>query len=147
MRRSIVLKYGDTEAIMPEKTFHSVYRLAARPPLLLPSEDALIRQRLARPVGSLPLRMLVRSSDSIAVPVSDLTRYSATEKVLPPLLEETDAAGIPRNRVTVFIARGTHRSLTDEELHEGVGPEISSGIRVEQSDPDGETVEVGVTSR
>ena len=147
MSRSIALKYGHTEAILPEETFRSVYRLAARPPLLPPSEEALIRQRMARPVGSLPLRMLVRSQDSIAVPVSDITRYSATEKFLTPILEETDAAGIPRSRVTVFIARGTHRSLTDEELQAVVGPEISSGIRVEQSDPDGETVEVGVTSR
>lgn len=147
MRRSIVLRYGHTEAILPEKTFRSVYRLAARPPLLPPSEDDLIRRRMARPVGSLPLRMLVRSTDSIAIPVSDITRYSATEKFLTPILGETDAAGIPRSRVTVFIARGTHRPLTDQELNAAVGPEISSGIRVEQSDPDGETVEVGVTSR
>src|SRR3990172_1280318 len=147
MSRSIALKYGHTEAIQPEKTFRSVYRLAARPPLLPPSEDALIRQRMARPVGSLPLRELVRSPDSIAVPVSDITRYSATEKFLTPILEETDAAGIPRNRVTVFIARGTHRALSDEELRTVVGPEISSGIGVKQSDPDGDTVALGVTSR
>ncbi len=91
--------------------------------------------------------MLLRPSDSVAVPVSDVTRYSATEKFLTPLLEETDAVGIPRERVTVFVARGTHRALAEEELPEIVGPEILSGIRVEQSDPDGETVLLGVTSR
>ena len=143
----IVLQYGTTQATLAAKIFRSIYRLAARPPLLPPSEDALIRQRLARPIGSLPLRMLARPSDSIAVPVSDVTRYSATEKFLTPLLEETDAAGVPREQVTVFVARGTHRALSDEELFAVVGPEITSGIRVEQSDPDGDTVRLGVTSR
>ncbi|MGB7971333.1 MAG: nickel-dependent lactate racemase [Candidatus Deferrimicrobiaceae bacterium] len=146
-KRAIVLKYGETQVSLPGKIFQSVYLLAARPPVLPPSGDTLIRQRIARPVGSLPLRMLVRAADSVAVPVSDITRYSATERFLTPLLGETDAAGIPRKRVSVFIARGTHRALSDAELHTVVGPEISSGIRVVQSDPDGETIRLGVTSR
>ena len=145
--RAIVLKYGETQVSLPGRLFQSVYLLAARPPVLPPSGDALIQQRIARPVGSLPLRMLVRAADSVAVPVSDVTRYSATERFLTPLLGETDAAGIPRKRVSVFIARGTHRALSDAELHAVVGPEISSGIRVVQSDPDGETIRLGVTSR
>lgn len=145
--KPIALRYGEQEAMLDGRVFRNVYRLAVRSPILPPSEERLIRQRLARPIGSLPLRMLVRSSDSVAVSVSDVTRYSATEKFLAPLLEETDTAGIPRNRVTVFVARGTHRALSDEELRQVVGPEISSGIRVEQSDPDGETVRLGVTSR
>lgn len=146
-KRAIVLRYGETQVSLPGRIFQSVYLLAARPPVLPPSGDALIRQRIARPVGSLPLRMLVRAADSVAVPVSDITRYSATERFLTPLLGETDAAGIPRKRVSVFIARGTHRALSDAELLAVVGPEISSGIRVVQSDPDGETIRLGVTSR
>ncbi len=146
-RNSIALKYGDSETILDAGLFRNMYRLTVRPPILPPSGETLIRQRLARPVGSLPLRMLVRPDHSVAVLVSDITRYSATEKFLTPLLEETDAAGIPRNRVTVFVARGTHRILSEEELGRVVGPEISSGIRVEQSDPDGEMVRLGVTSR
>jgi nickel-dependent lactate racemase len=81
------------------------------------------------------------------VPVSDITRYSATEILLPPLLEETDAAGIPRGRVTLFVARGTHRAQSAAEIDAIVGPALSSGIRVEQSDPDGATETLGVTSR
>jgi nickel-dependent lactate racemase len=146
-KRAIVLKYGETQVSLPGRIFQSAYLLAARPPVLPPSGDALIRQRIARPVGSLPLRMLVRAADSVAVPVSDITRYSATERFLTPLLGETDAVGIPRKRVSVFIARGTHRALSDAELNAVVGPEISSGIRVVQSDPDGETIRLGVTSR
>jgi nickel-dependent lactate racemase len=92
------------------------------------------------------LRQILKPGESVAVAISDVTRYSATEKLLAPLLRETDAAGIPRKRVTLFVARGTHRALSVEELRAVVGPEISSGVHVEQSDPDGETVPVGTTS-
>lgn len=144
---SIVLKYGQSGEVLPHTLFRGVSQLAARPPLLPPSEDDLLRKRMARPIGSLPLRELVRPTDSVAIPISDITRYSATEKFLTPLLEETDSAGIARSKVTVFVARGTHRALSDGEVREVVGPEIASGIRVEQSDPDGDVVDLGVTAR
>jgi nickel-dependent lactate racemase len=126
--------------------FRTVDLLSARPPLLPPSWEALLQQRIARPIGCLPLQQILKPGESVAVTISDITRYSGTEKFLTPLLRETDAAGIPRKKVTLFVARGTHRALSVEELRAVVGPEISSGVHVEQSDPDGETVLVGTTS-
>lgn len=147
MRGPVHLKYGLAEAVLPEGLFQVVDLLAARLPPPGAGEEELLRQRISRPIGSLPLRRLLQPGDTVAIAASDITRYSATEKFLPHLLEETDAAGIPRQRISVFIARGTHRALSAEELREAVGPEISSGIRVEQSDPDGETADLGTTSR
>jgi nickel-dependent lactate racemase len=83
----------------------------------------------------------------VAVPVSDVTRYSATEHLLPPLLAECDAAGVPRERVTLFVARGTHRPMTEGEIAAAVGPALRTGIRVSQSDPDRDLVSMGTTSR
>ncbi|MEK6779534.1 MAG: nickel-dependent lactate racemase [Candidatus Deferrimicrobiota bacterium] len=143
----VVLRYGRGSLPLSKGVFRRVDVLAARLPLLPPSEEKLIGQRISRPIGSLPLRQILSAGDSVAVAISDVTRYSATEKFLTPLLGETDAAGIPRNRVTLFVARGTHRALSAEELGPVVGPEISSGVRVEQSDPDGDAVRVGTTSR
>lgn len=147
MKNPILLKYGHGEVALPTAEFRGVDTLVARPPLLPASPDTLIAQSLARPIGSLPLSRILRSADSVAIAISDVTRYSATEIFLPHLLRETDAAGVPRNRVTLFVARGTHRALTGKELREAVGPELSSGIRVEQSDPDGEMTNLGTTSR
>jgi nickel-dependent lactate racemase len=146
-KRPLLLNYGRTKVAFPTRAFRSFDVLTARPPLPPPSEETLLRNRIARPIGCLPLRQILKPGESVAVAISDVTRYSATEKLLAPLLLETDAAGVPRNRVTLFVARGTHRALSVEELRSVVGPGISSGIRVEQSDPDGETVNVGSTSR
>lgn len=147
MKNPIRLKYGRGEVAFPTAEFRGLDTLEARPPLLPASPDTLIGQSLARPIGSLPLSRILHPADSVAIAISDVTRYSATEIFLPHLLREIDAAGVPRNRVTLFVARGTHRALTDEELREAVGQELSSGIRVEQSDPDGEMTNLGTTSR
>jgi nickel-dependent lactate racemase len=146
-KRLLSLKYGRNGFSLPDGIFRTFDIFAARPPLCPPSEEALIRQRVARPIGALPLNQTLSTGDSLAVVISDITRYSATEKFLTPLLQETDAAGVPRNRVTLYVARGTHRALSVEELRAVVGPEIGSGIHVEQSDPDGEMTDLGTTSR
>jgi len=144
---NVLFPYGRGSLPLPAGFFPRSDLLAAKPQLLPPSEDGHIGRRIARPVGALPLCRLARRGDRVAIAVSDVTRYSATEKILPFLLRETDAAGIPRKRVTLFVARGTHRAMTDAEVREGVGPEIDSGIRVEQSDPEGDLATLGTTSR
>jgi lactate racemase len=143
----VVLHYGRRSLPLPAGFFHRVDLLAAKHQHLPPSEEAHIGSRIARPAGSLPLSRLARRGDRVAIAISDVTRYSATEKILPFLLRETDAAGIPRDRVTLFVARGTHRAMTGAEVREAVGPEIDSGIRVEQSDPDENLATLGTTSR
>ena len=143
----VVLRYGRRTLPLPAGFFPRADLLTAKPQPLPPSEDGHIGHRITRPAGALPLSRLARRGDRVAIAVSDVTRYSATEKIVPFLLRETDAAGIPRDRVTLFVARGTHRAMTDAEVREAVGPEIDSGIRVEQSDPDGDLATLGTTSR
>lgn len=146
-RGDLLLRYGRGTLPMPEGAFPRVDILAAKSPPVLPSEDELITRRIGRPAGALPLSRMIHRGDRVAVAISDVTRYSATENILPYLLRETDAAGIPRDRVTLFVARGIHRAMTEAEVREAVGPEIDSGIRVEQSDPDGDLADLGTTSR
>ena len=148
MKRSrIVLPYGRGSLPLPAGFFPRADLLAAKDPQLPPSEDGHIGLRISRPAGSLLLSRLIRRGDRVAIAISDITRYSATDRILPFLLRETDAAAIPRGRVTLFVARGTHRAMTEAELRQAIGPEIDSGIRVEQPDPDGDHVTLGTTSR
>ena len=142
-----VLRYGRSAVPVPEDAFPRPDVLEPKLPELPPSEEKLIAERLARPVGSPPLSRLLGRSDRVAILLSDVTRYSATDRFLPLLLRETDEAGVPRSRVTLFIARGTHRAMTGGELRDAIGGEIDSGVRVEQSDPEGELVDLGTTQR
>lgn len=147
MRSPVELRYGRTSFRLAGDRLPLGEVLAPRLPPFPEPPERLIRQRLSRPSGSPPLREVLRGAASAAILVSDITRYSATEIFLSPVLAEADAAGIPRDRVTVVLARGTHRPMTDGEVEAVVGPEFSSGIRVIQSDPDGEMVRLGTTRR
>ncbi|HEY5997448.1 MAG TPA: nickel-dependent lactate racemase, partial [Candidatus Deferrimicrobiaceae bacterium] len=145
--RPTTLRYGKRDVALPEPLLRDATFIGPKTVSPARNPGLLLGDRLANPVGSPPLRDLLKPTDSVAVPISDITRYSATEIFLAPLLAETDAAGVPRSRVTLFVARGTHRAQTDPEIAAIVGPELSSGIRVVQSDPDGEMATLGVTSR
>src|SRR5262249_61714471 len=49
----------------------------------LPDEGVALREALRQPIGTRPLRELVRASDSVAVIFSDRTRPTPSERVLP----------------------------------------------------------------
>jgi nickel-dependent lactate racemase len=143
----VLLRYGDGAVELPDEAARTGALLAAREPPVPPAAEIPVEEALARPVASPPLREALRGGRSVAIPISDVTRYSATEIFLPPLLAECDAAGIARERVTLFVARGTHRAMTEGEVAAVVGPARKTGIRVLQSDPDGPHEDLGTTSR
>lgn len=100
----------------------------------LPDPDAAVREALAAPIGSPPLRELARGGRTAAIVVSDITRPVPNGLLLPPLLDELAAAGVARDAVTVVIATGLHRAATAEELGQILGPELARSLRIVSHD-------------
>jgi len=90
----------------------------------LPDESAAIVSALRAPLGTPPLRNLVRPADTVAIVFSDLTRPMPNDRVLPPLLAELTTAGVPDERIVLINALGTHRPQTEAELERMLGPEL-----------------------
>src|SRR3954453_12767708 len=67
------------------------------------------------PIGAPPITSLAHGKRSAAISICDITRPAPNEKGLPPLLRRLEAAGGPRNGITILIATGLHRPATDEE--------------------------------
>jgi len=113
----------------------------------LPDEAAAIRAALRHPIGTPPLRDLVRPDDTVAVVFCDLTRPMPNDRVLPVLLAELESV-VPRERITLLNGTGTHRANTPEELRRMLGPSIAAGYRiVTHNARDPSTLEyVGTTS-
>jgi lactate racemase len=82
---------------------------------------------LRRPRGSPPLaqlareRVAVRPDATAVIAVTDLTRACPDDVLVPPLLDELNAGGIPDERVTVIVAVGLHRATTDAEKRVKLG--------------------------
>lgn len=95
-------------------------------------EVEAVRAALRAPLGTPPLRELVRADDTVAIVFSDITRPQPRERMLPALLAEI--AHVPRERIVLINALGTHRPNTAEELAGMLGQEIVDGYRIVQHD-------------
>jgi nickel-dependent lactate racemase len=100
----------------------------------LPDERAAIVAALRAPVGTLPLRQLVGTGDTVAVVHSDLTRPMPNDRVLPPLLDELTQAGVPDDQIVLINALGTHRAQTEAELRGMLGDALVDRYRIVQHD-------------
>jgi nickel-dependent lactate racemase len=98
----------------------------------LADEAAALRQAMREPHASAPLRERVPASARVAISVCDITRATPTRRILPVILSEIDHVD-PKN-ITIFIATGTHRGNTTEELEKMLGAEIVRTYRVVNHD-------------
>lgn len=128
----ITLDYGRTglSVTLPSDRL-LVPPLAIRPAEPLADPEAAIAEALANPIGTRPLSELARGKKSACIVVCDITRPVPNKLILPPLLQTIEAAGVPRNAITILVATGLHRPNEGEELVELVGEEIARTYRCE----------------
>jgi nickel-dependent lactate racemase len=113
-----------------------VVRSATATPI--PDLPAATREALRRPRGSPALAQLAREAvaaragATAVIAVTDLTRASPDDVLVPPLLDELNAGGIADERITVIVAIGLHRATTDAEKREKLGAVVDR-VRVVDS--------------
>ena len=128
----VTLDYGRTglDVTLPDD------RLIA-PPLTirdappLPDPARALEEALRNPTGARPLAELARGKRSACVVVCDITRPVPSKLILPPVLRTIEAAGVPREAITILVATGLHRPNEGAELVELVGEEVARTYRCE----------------
>lgn len=123
--------------------------LSPRPSVPLSDLECAIEAALNAPIGQAPLEKWVRPDDRVIIVSDDNTRLTPADRIMPPLLERLNAAGIPDDRITCIMALGTHRYMTDAEMEAKVGERVFRRIRVfnhEWRDPDA-LVDLGTSSQ
>lgn len=93
------------------------------------TEEELVREALAEPVGSDGLRELARDKDKIVIISSDHTRPVPSHITMPILLEEV-RKGNPTADITILVATGFHRPSSEKELRDKYGDKIVSEERI-----------------
>src|SRR2546423_973082 len=96
----------------------------------LPDEAGALRHALEHPTTGPALRDIVEQGASVGISVCDVTRPFPGRRVLPILLEQLRS--VDAGPITLFIATGTHRVCTAEELDQMFGPEIQQHCEVVQ---------------
>jgi nickel-dependent lactate racemase len=118
---------------------------APRPAPAAAGETMLLREALAQPTGTPPLRALAQPGQRVVIVTSDATRPCPSDRLLPMILDELTAAGVPDSDITVVIALGLHRPMEPAELEAAVGPAVYRRVRVVNHDPT-DTVHLGETT-
>ena len=111
----------------------------------LPDAEGAILTALRNPIGTPPLRQVVKPSQSVAISVCDITRPMPSKTLLPILLGEL--RHVPSENITILIATGTHRVNTDTELAEMLGDDVVGKYQVVNHDgfDDGSLESIGRT--
>ena len=92
-------------------------------------EALLVREALNAPINSKPLRELAKGKNRVVVITSDHTRPVPSLITMPVLLEEI-RAGESSADITILIATGMHRKMTQDEIAARFGQEIYSNEKI-----------------
>jgi len=115
---------------VPDRQLMGVYE-----PVRVPKEEVgdpreVLEAALAKPVGVPRLAEQLRAGRTVTIVVDDITRTTPTEQVLRALIPELEKAGIHREDITILLALGTHRDMTEDEIRSRLGDEVTSRYRV-----------------
>jgi len=136
---------GKIDVRIPEENLIGVYSPKDIRPV--PDVKREVIRALANPIGSRPLRELARGARRAVIVADDNTRLTPTDRMIPVLLDEMNAAGLKDDQITVIIALGTHRFMTSEEILAKFGAEVVRRVAVKNHDykNPAELVDLGTT--
>ncbi|HHX27874.1 MAG: nickel-dependent lactate racemase [Bacillota bacterium] len=144
---TIEVKYGTSGLRVEIPTGNLLGILTPSEPRLPPSEEEEIQRALDNPTGSPRLEDMAKPGMSVVIMASDNTRPAPTHKLLPPLMDRLNKAGVQDSGITIMFGMGIHRSHTAEEKKALVGADIFRRCRCVDSTESGDFVQVGTTSR
>ena len=109
---------------LPPSWETKIYHMAGHNAPVLSGKE--IQARLRRPIGTQPLRELAAGKKNAIVTFDDLTRPTPTFRILPHVIEELKAGGIPEDRILLLTSYGSHRPMGQSEVERKVGKEFAS---------------------
>lgn len=124
----------------------SRWQVSVLSPTTLPGlSEQEIGARVRAPIGQAPLRDLAAGCVRPVIVVDDPTRPTPAAAVIPHVLDEFEAAGIPSDSVTVVAATGTHGPPRPGALAKKIGALACARCRVVVHDHTAKAVRLGRT--
>lgn len=94
----------------------------------LESEKQSTIEALRKPIGSSPLREMVKTTDTVAIVISDITRPTPNHMLVPWLIEELNH--VPLEQFIIINGTGTHRDQTEEEFRQMLGDWVVDHVKI-----------------
>ena len=123
------LPYGRSEVCIRIPTRNFLGLIEPREKPAMPDARAEVERALKEPIGSRRLNEIVKPENKLAIVVDDATRPAPSNLMIPPLLDELNAAGIKNENITVIFGCGTHRAVTHEEAVRLLGEDVLNRVK------------------
>lgn len=119
------LPYGSKADVRVDVPKESLLGLIS-PTEIRPSADPRreVEKSLRGPNGTPSLSEFAKKGKTVAIAVDDITRTTPTDQILAPLLDVLQKYGVKKDDITVLVALGTHRPITEREMKMKYGAEI-----------------------
>ena len=146
---NIKLKYHDTYIEVPVPHARFLGMLEGKEIASLKDPQKVIIDSLDKPIESAPLRAMIPPDGRIAIMVSDRTRNTRLDILLPLLFSYLNACGVKDDRILVMVCLGTHKCHTAEGLQKHIGARIFERCCVNESnhEEDDAYIHVGTTPK
>lgn len=109
--------------------------------------DAQIKQAIDKPLNSPPLWEVARNKKEAVIIVDDMTRVTRAARIVPHLLQELTAAGIPDKNIRFMAATGCHNPLNRLDFAKKLGEDVIARYRAYSNNIYENCTEIGTTSR
>ncbi|HIE14856.1 TPA: nickel-dependent lactate racemase [Candidatus Bathyarchaeota archaeon] len=126
----IKFPYGkaEIEVDIPDRNLLSVLESRKiKPPL---DSYSTIKNALINPIKHRTLSEVANKANKICIIVSDYTRATPNNLLLPPILKEIEESGKNLESVKVLVANGLHKPAPENELKEILGEKILTQVNV-----------------
>ena len=107
----------------------------SRPTRPVENVKSAILDALAHPIGSKPLRELLKSGDRVCIVFTDITRSSPDHLLVPAILNELELAGVRDEEITLLCGTGMHRPSTPAEKEAKLGIGVVERFHVIDNEP------------
>ncbi len=129
------MRYGIGERTLSVPPGIETREILPKPVFPVESVNNTVRRALRNPIGTKPLYNLVKDKKNICLIVSDGSRSCNYTETLPVLLDEIlRFGGVCPDAITILVATGMHRFMTDDELARHLGEVVLNRFKVVQHD-------------
>jgi len=126
----IFLDYGSSKLKADINGKNLLYLIENKKTGELPDTKKGLIKSFEEPIGSLPLREIIKNKYRISIIISDITRAVPTKLILEALLPELLSYGVKKDCITIIIATGLHRPNEGKELVRLVGKDIAENYKI-----------------
>jgi nickel-dependent lactate racemase len=115
-----------------------------RPMEAAPDPDELLRESIEASFEERDLAGKAAPGASACIAITDRTRSTPNERIVPILLDQLNALGVPDERITVISGGGMHAPDSREDLTNSVGQDVMERVDVLTNEPDNDAIMVHV---